>query len=109
MLGPFDHDGRRYDLYFCLLRLHSIPIVDPDWPTVMASFGEGPDDFTDGIGLAARDPVLGEAKRRATELGFFDPKKPLSPLLEPFITALADMIVEDLIQQCAARSERSRP
>lgn len=97
-LGPFDHEGTSYELYCCLLRLHSIPIVDPEWPTVMACFGRGPEDFIDGIGLAARDPVLGQAKRRATELGLYDPAKPLSPLLEPFITAIADMIVEDLIR-----------
>lgn len=95
-LGSFDHGGSRYDLYFCLLRLHSLPIVDPDWPTVMARFGEGPEDFTDGIALAERDSVLGEAKRRAIDGGFYDPKKPLSPLLKPFVEALADAIVADL-------------
>ena len=75
----------------------------PDWPTVMARFGDALEDFTDGIALADRDPVLGEAKRRAIEQGFYVPKKPLSPKMNPVVTALANLILASITKDCAGR------
>jgi hypothetical protein len=105
-LGSFDHEGKHYDLYFCLVRLHGLPIVDPEWPDVMARFGDGPDDFTDGMAVADRDPVLGEARRRAIERGLYDPKKPLSPQMKRFVEALAELLLADRSSESVQRNGR---
>jgi hypothetical protein len=95
-LGDFDHEGTRHQLYYCLLRLHSIPIVDPDWPTVLARWGAGPDEFRHGIGLADSEPALAEALRRAIDRRLYDPEKPLHPGMQRVMAALTDAILADL-------------
>jgi hypothetical protein len=90
-LGAYEHDGVRYHLFLCLLRLHSLALADPDWPTLMARFGDGPDDFRRGMGLTG-GPAIIEALRRATEQGLYDPKRPLHPGMQPFYDALLDLL-----------------
>lgn len=97
-LGDFEHEGVRYQLYFCLLRLHSLPIVDPDWPTIMVRFGDGPSEFRSGWSVEGSDPALAEAERRAAEAGLRDPKKPLHPGMQRAVEALADLIVTDMLR-----------
>jgi hypothetical protein len=96
-LGPVDHgDALRPRL------LPPPPALDPHRRSRVAD--------GDGLlrrrprGLHRRDRPRGPGPRapgseaRAIELGLYDPTKPLSPLLEPFINAMADLIVEDLLK-----------
>ncbi len=50
---------RAHDLYYCVRAL----------PTVIARFGPDGPEYVSGLGLAALDPILAEAKRRVGELG----------------------------------------
>jgi hypothetical protein len=95
-LGAFEHDSLRYDLYFCLVRLHSLPVVDPDWPTFLARHGPGRGDFIAGIASAGQHPALHEAKQRAVEEGLHDHRKALHPGMHRFAVALADLLMKDV-------------
>lgn len=52
-----------FDLYFCTQ--HGLP-------TVIARYGHAGPDYTSGMALAAVDPLLAEAKRRADERGLLE-------------------------------------
>lgn len=59
-LGP--HEG--FDLYFCT--------QGGAFPTVIARASDEPSDYISGLALADHDPLLGEARRRASERGLLD-------------------------------------
>lgn len=94
-LGAFNHRRIRHELYVCLLRHHSIPIVDPEWPTFLARFGSHTDDFVMGIASGGQHRALREAKRRAVEREMRDPKVPLHPGMRRFVEALAELLIAE--------------
>lgn len=61
-LGPLDHLGRRFDLYYCSqghLR-----------PTLIARHGSSPHECTSGMEFATQDPIMFEAFERAKRMGY---------------------------------------
>lgn len=109
LLGTCTRARVRYDLYFCLPRLHSIPLADPDWPTFMARFGPGENHFISGVGSQRQHPALREARRRAIRQGLHDPTKPLHPGMQKVAAALADLLVADLMRDLKPLSDASSP
>lgn len=61
-LGPFED---KVDLYFCEQGSRASGIG----PTVIARYGSLGHQYTSGLGFSHLSPWLGEAKRRAIELG----------------------------------------
>ena len=62
-LGPFQHDGTKYDLYHCM--------ECDKWPTVVARYGDDGPEYTSGMEFAERGltPSLVEAMKRAEMIG----------------------------------------